>query len=586
MWSPGSRPSPLTGAGGCGSIDEVAPPSQPEPLRRWPPIGPRGSFFLGRFWFLRLLGLVYLVAFGGMLRDGVALLGEDGLLPATVWMADALESLGGPWEATKRAPSLFWWTGFSDAGLTAVCALGVLLALVVLAGFANVPMLLALWALYFSVVTVGQRWFHFGWESQLLETTLLACTLAPLWDGRPWRGRPSRVGVVLGWWLGARIMLGAGLIKLRGGACWRELTCLDWHFETQPVPGPLSRLVHSLPHDLLAAGVLANHATELLAPVLIWGPRRLRHGAGLAMVGFQGALILSGNLSFLNWLTLVPLLLLFDDEAGVWGRMRRWVPGASRGRATDTEPSGPGAARTDTGPGAARAHSAAIWLYAAVVAWASVPVVVNLLSNEQAMNRSFGALRIVNTYGAFGSVGERRFEIVIEGTADESPEGAAWQEFAFRAKPGDLDRRPPWITPWHHRLDWLAWFAGLEAAQGRGLRREAWVAHLVWKLLEGDARARSLLAPGCAPSDEGPTAASHPPNHACTPFADAPPRWVRVRLFEYAFSDVARTRPEDPSEWEHGEWWRRRELGMVLPPLSRESKDLRDFLVARGWVEE
>jgi len=546
------------------------PPSE-EPLGRSPVIGPQGTFFLGRFWFLRLLGLVYLVAFGGMLRDGVALIGEDGLLPATVWMADALESLGGPWEATQRAPSLFWWTGFSDGGLVAVCLLGVVLSLVVLAGFANVPMLLALWALYFSVVTVGQRWFHFGWESQLLETTLLACTLAPLWDGRPWRGRPSRLGVVLGWWLSARIMLGAGLIKLRGGECWRELTCLNWHFETQPVPGPLSRLMHGLPTEALAGGVLANHAVELLAPVLIWGPRRLRHAAGLAMVAFQGVLILSGNLSFLNWLTLVPLLLLFDDEAGVWGRMRRWVPGGAA-RAAEV-PRGGAMAGAD-GPAPVRAHTAAIWLYAAVVAWASVPVVVNLLSNEQSMNRSFGALRVVNTYGAFGSVGERRFEIVIEGTADEDAVGG-WREFAFRAKPGAVDHRPPWITPWHHRLDWLAWFAGLEAARGRGLRREAWVAHLAWKLLEGDDGARALMAPGCAAGQTG----------HCNPFPDAPPRWVRVRLFEYAFADVARTQPDDLGDWEVGRWWRRRERGLVFPPLSLESEELREFLRGRGWLE-
>ncbi|MCO4770498.1 MAG: lipase maturation factor family protein [Deltaproteobacteria bacterium] len=515
------------------------------------------SFWCARFAFLRLLGLVYLVAFGGMLMDGAGLIGETGLLPADVWMADVLADAGGAWEATKRAPSIFWWTGFSDGLLGAVCGAGVVLSLAMVLGLANLPILLTLWGLYFSVVTVGQRWFHFGWESQLLETGLLACTLVPLLDPRPFRSRPSKVGVVLGWWLVARIMLGAGLIKLRGADCWTELTCLDWHFETQPIPGPLSALFHSLPHPALAGGVLVNHGVELLAPALIWGPRTLRHVAAAAMVAFQVTLILSGNLAFLNWLTLVPLLLLFDDRLVAPKAAEHWEERARRaedhGEAT-------------LSGWAQRLTPWAIGAYALLVTWLSVPVVVNLFSAEQSMNRSFGVLRIVNTYGAFGSVGERRFEILVEGTAAEDPGEDDWEEFVFRSKPGPLDRRPPWITPRHHRLDWLAWFAGLEAARGQGFRREAWVAHLVWKLLEGDDGVRALMAPPC-PAVDGRRRQSH-----CNPFVEEPPARVRVRLFEYRFSDG-----ED--------WWERDELGLVLPPMGLDDPELVGFLRGRGWLK-
>jgi hypothetical protein len=491
-------------------------------------LGPRGSFWCARFAFLRVLGLVYLVAFAGLWRDGPGLIGARGLLPASLWMDAVQRQLGGPWPAMARAPSLFWLTGISDALLAAVSVSGALLAAVVLLGYANAPIMAALWALYFSLVSVGQRWFHFGWESQLLETGLLACFLVPLLDGRPFRHRPSRVAVLLGWWLVARLMLGAGLIKLRGSPCWTELTCLEVHFQTQPIPGPLSRWFHLLPRPVLHAGVLVNHLAELVAPCLIWGPRRLRHLAGAVMVAFQATLILSGNLSFLNWLSIAPMLLLFDDQLLAPGRALRWESRAAPA---------PEAAPLLRGLWARR-RGWPVAAYAALVLWLSVPVVVNLLSPEQSMNRSFGALRIVNTYGAFGSVGSRRFEIAVEGTADDPEDpSAVWQEYVFRCKPGPTDRRPCWITPWHDRLDWLAWFAGLEAARGRGFKREAWVHRLVDKLLEAEPAVIALLAPDGVPAG----------------FAEIPPRAVRVRLFEYRFAAPG------------SGWWDRELLGLVSP---------------------
>ena len=75
-------------------------------------------------------------------------------------------------------------------------------------------------------------------------------------------------------------MLGAGLIKLRGDPCWRDLTCLFYHYETQPIPNPLSRTLHFMPRWFHRAGVLFNHLTELVAPWFVFGPRRARHVAG------------------------------------------------------------------------------------------------------------------------------------------------------------------------------------------------------------------------------------------------------------------------------------------------------------------
>jgi len=176
---------------------------------------------------------------------------------------------------------------------------------------------------------------------------------------------------------------------------------------------------------------------------------------------------------------------------------------------------------------------------------------MNLLSSHQAMNTSFNRLEIVNTYGAFGSVGRERPEIVFEGTSDPAPdEGAAWRPYEFKCKPGDPFRRPCVISPYHYRLDWLIWFAAMSTPD-----RYPWSVHLVWKLLHNDPLALSLL--------DG------------NPFPGAPPRFIRARLYRYEF-----TPPGDPS----GAWWKRTLLGTWMPPLSIEDPRLRRFLDAYGWL--
>jgi len=508
----------------------------PEPQRQRP------TWWLSRFLFLRLLGLIYGVAFLCLANDVLPLLGSEGLLPADSYASWVQERVGGPWQAITKSPSLFHLV-ISDGLLQGLAWLGVGLSALLLLGFANVPLLASLWALYFSYVSIGQRWFQFGWESQLLETGLLAVFLVPLLDPRPLPQRypPPRVIIWLGWWLVFRIMLGAGLIKLRGDPCWQELTCLDFHFETQPVPGPLSRWFHELPQPILHAGVLGNHLAELILPFFLIGPRRLRHLAAAGLIAFQCTLIASGNLSFLNWLTLLPCLLCFDDKALARLLPRKLVAEAGR--------------RADSAARIPRAGRAAVLLYAAAVIWLSVPVVTNLMSNSQSMNRSFQALRVVNTYGAFGSVGDTRWEIVLEGTRDSQlgPE-TKWREYAFKCKPGPLDRRPCLITPYHYRLDWLAWFAGLESARGQGVRREGWLPHLVWKLLQGDDLAIQLLD--------------------SNPFPDDPPTWIRVQRYTYEFA---------PSGNPEGLWWQRELVGAHLPPLSTDDPALLNFLRQNGF---
>jgi hypothetical protein len=502
--------------------------------RLWAP-DPTTSFWLVRFIILRLFGLVSLMAFATWVNQGPALVGQHGLLPATLQFARRAAELGGRGAGFLETPSLFWIND-SNAFMFGLGWLGVALSAAVLIGYANALMLLVLWALQLSVISAGQTFYAFGWESQLAETAFLCAFLVPLWGGRPFPSRPpARLVIWLFRWLIFRIMLGAGLIKLRGDPCWRDLSCLDYHFETQPVPNPLSPLFHALPHAAHQAGTLFNHLVELIAPFFLIAPRRWRHVAGLTMLALQLVLITSGNLSFLNWLTIVPIIAVFDDRFCQRVLPARLCAAATAAQATATS---------------SRGQRIAVGALVLMVAGLSIEPTLNLLSSEQQMNATFDRLRLVNTYGAFGSVGRERNEIVFEATADADLATAShWAPYEFKCKPGDPDRRPCWMSPYHFRLDWLIWFAAMgEPTQF------PWSIHFVWKLLQADPALLALLA------------------HA--PLGAQRPTFVRATLYRYQLAPL-RSRSV----------WQRTELGPWLPPISLEDPGLRTFIARHGWAD-
>jgi hypothetical protein len=534
-----------------------------------PPARPPG-YWLTRFIILRLLGFVYLFAFLSLAVQVLPLVGQDGLLPASSFLERVASHLGSRTAGFLRLPSLFW-IDVSDPLLLSLSWIGVGLSVVVLCGYANALLMTALWAVYFSFVSIGQDWYGYGWEIQLLETGFLGIFLCPLTDGRPFPKRAPPTPVIwLFRWLAFRIMLGAGLIKIRGDVCWRELTCLATHYETQPIPNPVSRTLHFMPMWFHKGGALFNHLVELVCPWFAFGPSIARRVAGALMVAFQVILIASGNLSFLNYLTIVPALACLDD-ALLRRLLPRWIVAradrAAAEAAADTgrvaadkavaEAAKPGegmALVTEAEAAASRARPLAqtvvSWALVAVVAVLSVNPVLNLVSTEQRMNTSFDRLHLVNTYGAFGSVGKERHEIVFQGTSDESiGETTVWKEYDFWCKPGNPMRRPCLIAPFQPRLDWQIWFAAMSRPE-----RYPWTLHLVWKLLHSDPGALRLLAPN--------------------PFPESPPRFIRAAYFKYEFAP-----PGDPS----GAWWKRTYLGDWLPPLSADDPRLRRALIAYGW---
>ena len=304
-------------------------------------------------------------------------------------------------------------------------------------------------------------------------------------------------------------------------------------------------MLHFAPHGVATLGLLFNHVTELVVPWLLVAGRWATRVAGVFFVAFQVTLIASGNLSFLNWLTIVPALACFDDA--FIGRM---MPRGFARRAEEAEAEA--ARRCALEPlRRRRVRAVTLALLGALVASLSVPVVGNLLSGRQVMNTSFGALDLVNTYGAFGTVGRERREIVFEGTSDSVP-GAetVWREYPFKCAPCDPARRPCFITPYHYRLDWQMWFAAMGSPD-----RYPWTLRFVWKLLHNDPGTLSLLA--------------------ANPFPDRPPSYVRARLYVYRFAPPG-----------SGRYWDRDLVGDWIPPLSIDDPRLLRFLAAHGWLED
>ncbi|MXV64548.1 lipase maturation factor family protein [Natronorubrum sp. JWXQ-INN-674] len=479
------------------------------------------EFWLVRFLFQRGLAALFLLAFLVAAFQFRPLAGEDGLLPLE-WYADGA--------SFRERPSLFYFVP-SDRAIGIAAWTGVALSALALVGVPYwlpepypTPVSMVLWAtmwlLYLSFVNAGQTFYGYGWESMLLETGFLAIFL-----GAGAVSPPVIIFLLLQWVL-FRNMFGAGLIKIRGDDCWRDLTCMDYHYETQPIPNPVSWYAHHRSDRFHRLETFGNHVLELAIPFLYFAPQPASALAGLATIGFQGWLVVTGNFAWLNALTIVLAIATFSD-----GVLEAVLPVAS----------------PETVATPLYLEGAAI-LVAVIVVAMSIRPIENMLSESQTMNTAFDPLHLVNTYGAFGSVTRDRYEVVIEGTTDDViTDETEWEAYRFAGKPTALERRPPQIAPYHLRLDWQLWFAAMAPSP----RRHPWFSRFLAKLLEGDEKTLGLVAED--------------------PFADREdgPEHVRATRYRYRY-----TTPEERAET--GDWWRRERVGSYVEPVSLEELRLRE----------
>lgn len=487
--------------------------------------------------FLRAMGLVFAIAFLSLWVQIVSLVGEHGVLPAHEFL-DAVRSHIGA-SRYWLLPTVFW-LNVSDVALHVVCAAGLACSLAVVAGFVPAAGLLGSWALYLSLLAIGQDFLRFQWDSLLLEAGLVAILLAP-WSWRLRQAGPlSRPALWLARWLIFRLMLTSAVVKLSSGdPTWRNLTALDYHYFTQPLPPWTAWYAHHWPEWFQKLSVLAMYLSEGIAPFLLWGPRRVRLAGAVIITSLQLLIMATGNYGFFNILAIVLCIPLLDD--GLWmPRSARDEPVAcglpGSGVVEPPEQVVPRAQSRTSVP--RRALVAVVFLATLVPFLGALGFNARHLGPVNAVCRLIAPFYVANHYGLFAVMTTERPEIIVEGSRD----GINWQAYEFRYKPGDVMRRPRMLTPHMPRLDWQMWFAALG-----DVRQNRWFLVLCWRLLEGSPDVRGAFA--------------------VDPFGADPPRYIRANVYMYTFTTAEERR-------HGGAWWKRTLRGPYVRNLMLQDGEL------------
>ena len=504
---------------------------------------------IGRSFAVRGLGLIYFIAIISWWSQIGLLVGENGLLPAAKlqeWFAE--QALAAGESAFFQLPSLFWWIGASDFAMQFACFLGCLLAALVIIGRFTAPSLVGLWFLYLSFVNTGGVFMSFQWDILLLEAGFLGIFLGSWSMKMSWRNPPpltvvNRVALVTAWFLLAKLLFFSGWVKL----AWVSEASPEWrlggdamtfHYMTQPIPTWTAWWVHHWPAWFHRAALFPMYGIELLLPFAIcfgrWGRLAAAVGCSVLMV----LILLTGNYTYFNWLTIVLCLPLVQDK--LWpGFLRKWlkfeplgleVPSSLRPIAMNFVFAGPilfvilllnlGTVLNDF-------HRAPNSLF-------SRNLVPGWLARLQAEMAPF---HLVSGYGLFRTMTTERPEILLEGSED----GTNWVAYDFVWKVDEISDAPKFVAPHQPRVAWQFWFAALEGRFDYQSRNATWIEALVLKLLNGDPKVRQLLK-----ND---------------PFPVDPPKWRRARLFRYEFTTFAERK-------ETGNWWKREVIGEYLPPVA------------------
>lgn len=494
----------------------------------------RPSYVFVRRAFLSCLGVIYLSAFVSLWVQISGLIGSNGIVPVDGTMKgwkQHTEAAHLGWKRYYLFPTLCWLNS-SDDFLNAQCAAGTVLAVLLIVGIAPAPCLFLLWLIYLSLSSVSEPFLGFQWDVLLLETGFLAIFVAPLqWLPRHPSGEapPSRIAWWLLRWLLFKLMFRSGCVKLTSGdPTWHNLTALNYHFETQPLPTWVGWYVHHLPPWVHRSDTFMMFAIELVIPFLIFLPRRPRQLACLAFLALQFFILLTGNYCFFNLLTMVLCLTLLDDAA-----LQKCLPKKWCGPVSKISPA--------EGWAFIRVTRNALLVPLILAVFVTSFVQFSMMSRKRIWwipskmleaYQLITPLRTFNAYGLFQVMTTERPEIIVEGSND----GQNWKAYEFKYKPGDLKRRPTFVEPHQPRLDWQMWFAALSNYQNN-----PWFMNFCQRLLEGSPPVLKLLEKN--------------------PFPDAPPKYIRAVVYEYHFTDVATRRRT-------GEWWTRTPVGMYLPVVS------------------
>jgi len=449
----------------------------------------------------RAIGAIFLIAFISWSVQANGLIGADGILPLQDFFAAVARQLG---KAGYYLVPSAYWIAPSDTTTLILIGIGVVASLTLMANRFAVIGALAAYLAYLSLYYGSQIFMSYQWDRLLLECGVLLILL----------NLNTRISIGLFRLLVFRFMFLSGAVKLLSGdPAWANLSALDYHFETQPLPTPLAWYASHLPDAMLHFGVAATLVIELILPFFIFMPRNLRLLAAAGFIFLELLIFATGNYNFFNLLTIVMCLSLLDDR--IFCRSRR------------------AAEKRHGRPSVWRAIFCTFLLLGTIQIHATFAG-RDLPGWERALVSWVNPWALVNGYGVFAVMTTERDELIVQGSDD----GEHWWDYVFRYKPQALDTAPRWVAPHQPRLDWQMWFAALQPAE-----RVYWIDNFVAKLLLGSDDVANLMRP-----------TGHTPHH------------IRILRYRYRFGS--------PAERAVGHWWHREYLGIWYPATSLREPEI------------
>lgn len=459
--------------------------------------------------FYKLLGAIYFFVFFPFLFQIKGLLGSNGILPAANFLQAVLATMGK--RAYTQVPTIFWLQ-CSDKALQAVIYAGIFCAILLMFGVATPLMLLSLYILHLSIVSIGQDFLSFGWEMFLLEITfnsfLLSLTATP--------------NIIV--WISLNLLLlrfhfQGGIVKLQSqDVNWRNLTAVAYHYQSQPIPNLVAWYAHKWPLWFQKFSTAMMFFIEIVVPWAIFGNAEARLVVWACLVGLQLMIWGTGNLSYLNHLTAVFSTILISNSY--------LSPFFSTPAAPLEDNLGLNILISIVG--------AALVVMQFGNLWSNLFKPISFLQRWQYRLYPY---HLVNRYGIFAVMTTTRYEIVVEGSDDN----VEWKEYLFWHKPSELTRRPRRISPYQPRLDWQAWFLPFSTFQS-----EEWFQSFLYRLLQGKSEVLALLREN--------------------PFAAKPPALIRALIYEYEFTSFSERK-------QTGCWWKRTYMGTYSPTIKLRMRE-------------
>lgn len=450
----------------------------------------------------RLLGAIYVIAYVPFLFQVRGLFGKEGILPISHYLIFAKLSFG-----KKRfyyLPTLFWFNSSDFALFTCIWS-GIFLGTLLMLGIYPPIVLLLLYVTHLTLTSAGQDFLSFGWETFLMEVTMGTFLIV------------STSPFNLFGWLGLSFLLfrfhvEAGASKLLSGdKNWRNLTAIAYHYLSQPLPNTQAWYFHKLPLWFHKVSTILMLFIEIVVPFAIFSTPEIRLGVFILFVGLQFVIWFTGNLSYLNYITVITCIILIHNQY-----LEPYIS-----------------------PPPYLAPSPLLWqlfisLLGIVFFALQVMAFCRMLFRITPFNNILYHVQpfhLATPHGIFAVMTTKRYEIVIEGSNDS----IEWKEYSFYYKPGALSWRPRRIAPYQPRIDWQAWFLPFSS-----FNREQWFQHFLIKLLQGSKPVLKLLK--------------------YNPFPESPPVFIRVLFYDYEFTTFEEKKLT-------GNWWKRTLIGEYAHPI-------------------